>query len=124
MATLDSIGTSPGMFDSREVIERLDELDAMFSADGMHPEEIEERNALRALVSELEADCSDWKYGVLFVREDMFEDCARELAEEIGAIPSGYSWPASHIDWEAAADALRQDYSSVEIDGDTWYYRS
>jgi hypothetical protein len=40
-----------------------------------------------------------------------------------GLVQHAYSWPASHIDWSAAASALRMDYSQVEYDGVTYWYR-
>jgi antirestriction protein len=57
------------------------------------------------------------------IPEDEFEDYARELAEDIGALPKDAKWPANHIDWNAAAEELRQDYRSVEFDGVTYLVR-
>ena len=34
------------------------------------------------------------------------------------------AWPANHIDWEAAADALLIDYTEVDFAGETYYIRS
>ncbi|KKK55784.1 hypothetical protein LCGC14_3071100, partial [marine sediment metagenome] len=45
------------------------------------------------------------------------------LAEDIGAIAKDTSWPATSIDWEAAANELLIDYSSVDFDGVTYYFR-
>lgn len=58
------------------------------------------------------------------IREDTFEEYAQELAEDVGAIGADLQWPLMHIDWEAAADALKIDYTSVEYDGHTWLIRS
>lgn len=59
-----------------------------------------------------------------FVDEDDFEDYARELAEEIGAIDKNASWPNTCIDWKQAAEELQMDYSSIEWNGTTYLYRS
>jgi DNA repair exonuclease SbcCD ATPase subunit len=59
-----------------------------------------------------------------FVDERDFEDYARELAEEIGAIDKNASWPNTCIDWKQAAEELQMDYSSVEWNGTTYLYRS
>lgn len=59
-----------------------------------------------------------------FVDERDFEDYARELADDIGAVPDKASWPLTHIDWERAADELKMDYSSVEWQGTTYLYRA
>lgn len=58
-----------------------------------------------------------------FVDEADWEDYAREVAEDIGAISGDESWPCSYIDWSRAADALRMDYSEVTFDGVTYLYR-
>jgi antirestriction protein len=42
-------------------------------------------------------------------------DFAQELAEELGTVPTNYSWPASYIDWERAArDLFMSDYASSD----------
>ena len=58
------------------------------------------------------------------IREDAFEDYARELAEDIGAVPSDVGWPVYCIDWERAARDLAMDYMSVRFMGDDYYIRA
>lgn len=57
------------------------------------------------------------------IAEDYFVDYAEQYAEDIGAIDRNAGWPSMFIDWEAAAESLQQDYTSVEIDGQTYLYR-
>jgi hypothetical protein len=64
----------------------------------------------------------DWYPGSL-IADDYFERYAQDLADDIGAIDRNASWPTNWIDWEKAALELRVDYSSVEIDGKTYWYR-
>lgn len=64
----------------------------------------------------------DW-YPVTLVRESYFEDYARELAEDIGAIKGDEQWPCNCIDWERAANELRMDYTSAEFDGVEYLFR-
>jgi antirestriction protein len=53
---------------------------------------------------------------------DSEEAFAQELAEEIGALPTDFSWPASYIDWYRAADDLFMgDYWSARADGGSVY---
>src|SRR4051812_23122969 len=67
-------------------------------------------------IRELEnAGIEDWSYGATLIREDHFEDYARQFAEDIGAINSDASWPYTCIDWERAARELQMDYTSVEF---------
>jgi len=144
------------VFDSRDVQERINELDA--DAGALTREERDELAALREhadkltpeqreRVAELEEDEGtldsdeqdelealqtladdagrEWSDGMAFIAEEYFEDYARELAVDIGAIPrDGYDWPANRIDWEAAADDLKMDYTSYELGGYTFYARA
>lgn len=57
------------------------------------------------------------------VAEDDFEEYAEQLAEDIGAISSDAGWPLSYIDWSAAADALRIDYTTVTYRGEDYLAR-
>lgn len=114
--------------DSREIIEAQESLseDEMLAAeceDDFEPDDDEQ--ALIDFDGESEIG-GDWSYGVALIREDTFEDYARELAEDIGAIGSDVSnnWPLSCIDWEQAARELAMDYTSVEFLGYTYYVRA
>lgn len=64
----------------------------------------------------------DW-YPGLMIRDSYFEAYAEELANDIGAIDRNAKWPLTHIDWEAAARDLQQDYSTVDWDGVTYWCR-
>jgi chromosome segregation ATPase len=57
------------------------------------------------------------------IAESDFEDYAREMAEDIGAINRHAAWPANCIDWEQAANELKMDYSVIELESTTYYYR-
>lgn len=103
-----------------ELQARLDELEAEDEDDNpLNQWEVEERDSIRELLSQMERD------GVEdLISEDYFEDHARQTAEGIGAIDDDTSWPCNCIDWERAADELRVDYTAVEFNGDTYYYRA
>jgi len=76
---------------------------------------------LQALEAEAEG-YSDWRHGAQLIADSYFEKYAQELAEELGQVSD--SWPFSCIDWEKAADELKQDYTSVDFDGVTYWVRS
>lgn len=59
-----------------------------------------------------------------FVDESDFEEYARELADELGLLRNDNEWPYTCIDWAQAAEELRGDYTSVDWDGRTYYYRA
>ena len=89
--------------------------------EGYEEEELEQ---LLELESELgmSLEAAD-QAGIYFIDEDCFEDYARELAYDIGAINNDLEWPCTHIDWEAAARDLRMDYTEVEFDGNNYLVR-
>lgn len=125
---------------AEEIRDALDALDGTNTLDGERDEsglealesstgvpgddEQEARDILAAIDALADAGISDWEYGETFIREDYFTDYAQELAEDIGAIPKEYGWPTSHIDWGAATDALKQDYTEVDFRGTTYYVRA
>lgn len=77
---------------------------------------------LREFRAELEGYC-DWRHGETLIHEDFFEHYAEELATDIGAVSSDHNWPLQHIDWKAAAEDLKQDYTNADMDGSTYYAR-
>lgn len=108
------------IIDSRDVITRIDDLESIEERD--EDEETELKN-LKALAEEAE-DCPDWPYGAALIRDTYFVEYAEQLAEDIGAINQGATWPNDCIDWDRAAEQLQQDYTSVEFDGETYWIRS
>lgn len=74
----------------------------------------EELYALQAINEEGE-DFPDWSHGCTLIREDYFPEYAEELAKDIGAIGDNADWIV--IDWNATADNLKADYSTITIDG-------
>jgi antirestriction protein len=133
------INEGDSIIDSRDVIKRIEELKderAACTSTESTPEEIERSLAewddgeegeelakLMKLADEGEGS-PDWEYGECLISDAHFEEYARELAEDIGALPKDSSWPGCYIDWEAAADALKQDYMSVEYGSTTYWIRA
>ena len=116
------ISNTQDTIDSRDIQERIDYLEALGEdEEDIDEDEKEELEKLQAFKEE--ADASEWDFGVAFIHEDYFEDYAREFAEDIGAIGKDTQWPATHIDWDAAANELQMDYSSAKFDGVTYYFR-
>lgn len=124
------------VIDSRDVIKRIDIYRDALAAEGLDKKSetakaqkagmLDELKELQELLK-LEDQASgspDWIYGETLIRDSYFEDYAKNFAEDIGAIERNSRWPARHIDWKAAADALKQDYMSVEFRGETyWIFR-
>ena len=86
-------------------------------------DEAEELKALKELAEKMDNEC-EWESGTALIRESYFEDYARELAKDIGAITGDETWPATCIDWEQAARELKMDYSTVTWGDVDYYYRN
>lgn len=99
-----------------EVVEE-GETDSPFLMDDGDLHDAQERvKAIEELLDEVPAHET-------LIREDCFKEYAQELAHDLGAMEYA-SWPYCHIDWDAAAKALKQDYTEVTYDGDTWLVRA
>lgn len=64
----------------------------------------------------------DWEHGATLIHESHFTDYCKELVSEIGDMPKEIPHYIV-IDWEATADNLRQDYTTVEWGNETYYVR-
>jgi len=129
----DEISNSDNMIDIRDVIARVEELRENASND--HPDmlqdeidvENKELTTLESLLNDLAGYGGDhqWEgswYPVSLIRDSYFVDAMQELVQDIGDLPRDIpSYLA--IDWEKTADNLRADYSSVEFEGITYWYR-
>ncbi len=141
------------LIDIRQIIERYEELELVFAEgreltdeekvhlssiagiedtlEGVDEERREQADELLRIIAALD-ECrgnggdeqwrGDW-FPVTLIHESYFETYARELAEDCGMVAKDASWPNQFIDWEAASEALLQDYTSVDIDGSTYYTR-
>ena len=86
-------------------------------------DEGQELAKLKAFAEEAEGYAEDWRYGATLIHEDYFEDYARDLAAEGDYDMKNEQWPYTCIDWEKAAEELKQDYTSVDFDGETYWVR-
>jgi antirestriction protein len=126
------ISNSDDTIDVRDIIARVEELEDAVSQDDIdalvRSDDATELVALRELLGELRGYGGDeqWRgdwYPVTLIRDSYFKRYAMELADELGAVPADAGWPCTCIDWDQAARELQWDYSSVEFDGVTYWYR-
>jgi len=110
------------IIDSRDLIEYIEYLEDVIN-DESFDEDKEELEKLKEFKNEIEETFSAevMKYGVCLINDDYFEEYAQELAEDVGAIDRNQNWPANHIDWNAAAEQLKQNYTEVEFDGQSFW---
>ena len=85
---------------------------------------LDELEVLREANEQGENYVPDWTYGETIIDEQHFEAYARELAYDIGALRGNEQWPHNHIDWEAAASELLNDYTEIDIGDRTYLVRS
>jgi len=138
------ISSSEDYLDVRDVIARFEELegerenaagdadeqdaaerDALIAFD--ESEEGQEYARLKELLDDLSGNGGheqwrgDW-YPITLIRDSYFVEAMQELVSDIGDLPKEIP-SYLEIDWEKTARNLRVDYSSVEFDGVTYWYR-
>ena len=132
---MTDVSNTQDILDSRDIIKRIEELEGECDdlyGDGWDDdtlpveEDVGELDELRALIA-FQDECEgspDWIHGEAVIRDTYFEDYARQLAEDIGAISGQEGWPLNCIDWEYAASELQTDYMSAEYDGVEYWIRA
>lgn len=129
------ITNSEDLIDVRDVIARFEELETELD-DAHEDSETNEALDLRAefdtlkeLLEDLKGNGGgdeDWRgdwYPITLVRDSHFRDFAQQEAEDLDLIKADARWPNNCIDWDQAADELKSDYTTVEFDGVTYWYR-
>ena len=129
------IDNTKDIIDISDIIERVKELETSIrdyeNEDGdldLHDEHItqkEELEELRGVLSDLagyggdEQFEGDW-YPSTLIHDSYFETAMDELLEDIGYIPRDLP---CYLTITVDYDALQQDYSSVDIGSETYWYR-
>ena len=122
MMTKTNITNQDERIDSRDVIQRIKELTAPAGSLAYLPGEEEELASLQALADEAEQCAEDWTFGETLIRFDHFVTYAQELADDLDRLdPDLNAWPHCCIDWDQAADLLKEDYTEVDFDGVTYF---
>lgn len=108
-----------------DLIDVQDLIDAYEQA--MEDEDAEAVAAYDAVLAQLRGNGGDVQYrGAWYpaqlIRDSCFADYARELVEDCDYLPRDLPhW--IEIDWDATARNVRMDYSCIDVDGDTYWYR-
>lgn len=117
------------IIDVRDIIARVEELESEIDGDAIQGDELgrEELAALSAILAELvgyggdEQWRGDW-YPVTLIDDAYFVDYAQDMLADCGVIPRDLPHYIE-IDWRGTARNIQTDYSSVEINGRTYWYR-
>ena len=81
------------------------------------------RNELQPLLDLKYEGIPEWDYGATLIPESDWEEYVEDLLKDCGYVPNDVPWWIV-IDWAATADNVAADYSTVDYDGDTYYYRN
>lgn len=133
---MGNIENSADIIDVRDIIARVEELrdELPQSAHDVMPgtsDEIEELqqelDSLESLLSELRGNGGDeqWEgswYPVTLIRDSYFENAMDEMLEDCGYLQP-YADRPCFINITIDYSALQMDYSSVEFEGVTYWYR-
>lgn len=131
-----AINNTDDVIDSRDVIERIEELEneqaelVQKLSDGeiteaemreFDADEGMELDSLRSLAEQCEG-YGDWQYGEQVIRRSYFVDYITDLIHDCYELPKDMNsgrWPYSHLtfDYEAAANEAEIDYMSVDFNG-------
>lgn len=99
------------------------ELDDLRDADELDEAGADRLAALEELEGQLFTDMGSYAQNEsTLIAEDSFVQYAQELADDLGRVV--VEWPLYCIDWERAADDLKQDYAEVTFEGDTYLIRN
>ena len=123
----ERITNSEAVIDSRDIIERIEELKAEQTEwnenklVGWAEFNTEELDALRVLAAE--CDSEEWSYGVPLIRYSYWVEYVEELLYDCGELPRTIP-DYIVIDWEATANAIAYDYFIVDFYGVDYYLRN
>lgn len=112
------------IIDVRDIIERIEELESLKDDREAEPD-AQELQTLTDIMDDLKGYGGDeqWRgdwYPVTLIRESHFADYAKEMVCDCYDLKLP---PFVHVDWKATAREVKVDYSTVEIDGVTFFYR-
>ena len=115
-----------------ETFPQYEEMTESFEDICFEEEEIESwksdfENELKQIeeIDTIENECSEFSFGETLIDEDDFEEYCQEFIEDCGYISKDMPMIISNnIDWTGIADDMKQDYSEIEYQGNTYLYRS
>jgi antirestriction protein len=125
------------VIDVRDIIARIEEIEdaqRLHNEEhgegdwlGAYPSDAEEIALLSTIMEEMKGYGGDeqWRgdwYPLILIRESHFTDYVQEMLEDCGQIPKDLPHYI-HIDWEATARDVQVDFTPIDVDGATYFYR-
>lgn len=106
---------------TREEWEGVEQAEEWTPADDAELSEAEdERDALAEVCGVGRDYIPDWRYGETLIREDAFEDYARDMASDMYGREAVEGGLGVYVDWERYASDVAMDYTIITI-GSTDY---
>ena len=85
--------------------------------------QIEDLQEELSMLLDVKSEVPEFSYGETLIHESYWVEYVQDLCEDCGYISRDFPhWIA--IDWDATADNVAMDYSTIELDGNTYYFRS
>lgn len=101
-----------------------DHEDIAYWVDWLDDDDVERLKLLEDLDSELSDLDSYARNEPSAIPDSDWVSYCQQMAEDIGAISADAQWPLNRIDWDAAAEDLKADYTSFDFDGTEYWVRS
>jgi hypothetical protein len=106
--------------------ERYEELEEAQQSGMMQPGEVEEMLSLLSVLDNIKSKSGDvkWRgdwYPDLLVRDSHYKSYIQELLHDCGDMPTLPTYIV--VDWDATIANLQGDWTSIDIDGVTYWYR-
>lgn len=121
----DRINNTQDVIDSQTVDRRIAYLERWEDEDDpdlFDDDERDELAALRKLRDEATDYAGEWRHGVALIHDLYFVEYIKEDASEsYGKEIRDARWPFNHIDWEAAAEEYKQDWTKIDFDGEPYW---
>lgn len=108
------------VIDSRDVIKAIEDMRHVCRG----YDEAYEYAKLVELHNECKDSVTDWYHGEALISDDHWTEWVEQFAKDTGAVSSDAEWPYNFIDWEAAGEAIQNDYMLVTYDGQDFWVRA
>jgi len=114
-----NIDNAEDILDSRDIQERIDELQKIDQAE-IDEYDTEELNLLLK-IKDAVGDDESWAFGITFIRDSYFEEDAEEFAYDCMGIDRNGQM-TMYVDWSRFAEDRKVDFQSVDFDGVEYWY--
>ena len=75
-------------------------------------------------IDTIENECSEFSFGETLIDEDDFEEYCEDFVNDCYGLRDIPQLIKNNIDWAGIADDMKQDYSEIEYQGNTYLCRS